>query len=93
VSFTFIDLKFEVVVFLPIYVHKQAKHNESLVEQQMIKVLAQTTNNAEQSNEQRKGGKFKCEHFTKFCCIIFCFSEFNLLSFVICFNVVELTLF
>jgi len=32
----------------------------------MIKVLAQPTNNAEQSNEQ-KGGKFKCEHFTKFC--------------------------
>jgi len=36
------------------------------MERQMIKVLAQPTNNAEQSNEQ-KGGKFKCEHFTKFC--------------------------
>jgi len=33
----------------------------------MIKVLARQTNNTEQFCGQRKGSKFKCEHFTKFC--------------------------
>jgi len=32
----------------------------------MIKVLARSTNTAKQFCGQRKGGKFKCEHFTKF---------------------------
>jgi len=41
-------LDFDVVVVLPIYVRKQAKRNESLMEQQMIKLLARQTNNAEQ---------------------------------------------
>jgi len=94
-SFTFGNLNFEAVVFLPICADKQAKHNESLVERQMIKVLARPTNNVEQFCGQRRGGKFKCQHFTKFCSglhEIFGFHEFNT-CFIICFNVVELILF
>jgi len=58
----------------------------------MIKVLARPTNNAEPFCGQRKGGKFKCEHRTKFCAglhEIFGFHSFNLsfLSFI--FNVTE----
>jgi len=55
---TFVNLNFVVVVFLRIYVHKQTKHHESLMERQMIKVVARPTNNAEQFFVQRKGGKF-----------------------------------
>jgi len=83
VSFTFTSLNLEIVFFLPIYAHKQAKHNESLVEQQMIKVLARPTNNAEQFCGQRKGGKCKCEQLTKFCAGLhesFGFIGFNLSS-------------
>jgi len=59
----------------------------------LIKVLARLTDNAEQRRGQRKGGKFKCEHFTKFWANlheIFHYHGFNLSSFVICFNVTEL---
>jgi len=81
------NLNFEVVVFLPIYACKQAKHNECLVEGQISKVLARPTNNMEQLFRGRKGGEFKCEQFTKFCT---CFHEifastnstFHFLSFV-----------
>jgi len=52
------NLDFDVVFFLPIYARKYAKHNESLVGWQMIKVIAGPTNNAEQFCGQRKGGKF-----------------------------------
>jgi len=77
------SLNLEVVFFLPIYAHKQAKHNESLVELQTIKALAQPTNNAEQFCGQRKGDKLKREHLTKFCSglhEIFGFEGFNLSS-------------
>jgi len=47
-------LDFEVVVFLPIYARKQAKHNEILVEWQMIKLLARPTNIPKQFCEQRR---------------------------------------
>jgi len=60
------NLHFEIVVFLSIYAHKQAKHNKSSVGRQMIKVIARQTNIAEQFCGQRNGGKSKCEHFTKF---------------------------
>jgi len=87
VLFTFINLTFEVVVFLHIYADRQTKHNESLVEQQMIKVLARATNHVEQFSGQRKGGTFKCGHFAKLCAglhEIFGFHELNshLLSFL-----------
>jgi len=62
----------------------------------MIKVVARPTNNKEQFCGLRTGGKFKCEHFTKFCAglhEIFDFHGFNISSFVICFHVVELILF
>jgi len=63
----------------------------------MIKVLAGLTNNAEQSCGQKKGGKFKCEHFTNFFLglhEIFGLGRItNLSSFVVCFNVVQLILF
>ena len=52
------NLDFVVVFFLPIYVRKQAKHNESLVERQMINVLAQPKNNAEQFCGQSKEANF-----------------------------------
>jgi len=55
----------------------------------MIKVLGRPTNNAEPFYEPTKGGKFKCEHRTKFCAglhEIFGFHGFNLSSFVICFQ-------
>jgi len=58
----------------------------------MIRELARP----EQFCGQRKGGKFKCEHFAKFGAglhEIFGFREFNLSSFVICFNVAELISF
>jgi len=90
------NLNFEVVVYLPIYARRQAQHNESWLERQMIKLLSRPTNNAEQFCGQRKGDKFKCDHFTKFCAglhEIFGFHEFNLSSLVICVNVVELILF
>jgi len=45
---------------------KQPNHNKGLVGQQIIKVLTGPTNNAEQFCGQKKAGKFKCEHFTKF---------------------------
>jgi len=50
-------------------------------------VLAQPTNNAGQFRGQRNGGKFKCEHFTKFCTgllEIFGLHGFRLSSFAIC---------
>jgi len=53
----------------------------------MINVLAQPTNNAGQFRGQRNGGKFKCEHFTKFCTgllEIFGLHGFRLSSFAIC---------
>jgi len=59
---------------------------------QLIKVLLQPTNKAEQFCGQRKGGKFKCEHITKFCDglhEIFGIQGFNLSSFVIFFNVID----
>jgi len=62
----------------------------------MIKVLARPTNNAEQFCGQRKGGTFKCEHFTKFfpgLHDIFGFRMTNLSSFAVGFNVVHLILF
>jgi len=63
----------------------------------MIKVLAGPTNNAEQFCGQKKGGKFKCVHFTKFfpgLHEIFGLHRItNLSSFVVCFNVVQLVLF
>jgi len=71
-------------------------NNEILMWRQMIKVFARPTNNAEQFCGQLKEGKFKCKHLTKFFVRlheIFGFHEFNLSSFVICFNVVELILF
>jgi len=43
-SFTFMNLNFEVVIFLPICARKQAKHNKRMVERQMIKVLARPNN-------------------------------------------------
>jgi len=39
-SFTFTNLDFEVVFFLPIYVRKWANYDEGLLGRQMIKVLA-----------------------------------------------------
>jgi len=62
----------------------------------MIKVLARATNNAEQLCGQSKGGAFKREHFSNFFAglhEIFGFHRTNLLSFVVCFNVVELFYF
>jgi len=53
----------------------------------MINVLAQPTNNAGQFCGQRNGGKFKCEHFTKFCTgllEIFGLHGCKLSSFAIC---------
>jgi len=54
----------------------------------MIKILAQPKNSAEPFRT-KKGGKFKCKHFTKFCATlheIFDLHGFNLSSFVICFK-------
>jgi len=71
----------------------QGNHNKSLVGRQMINVLARPTNNAEQLCGQSKGGTFKHEYFTKFFAglhEIFGFHRTNLLSFVVCFNVVQL---
>jgi len=62
----------------------------------MIKVLAQPTNNAEQFRGQRQGGKFKCEHFTKFCLGLdenFGLHRINISAFAVCFNVVQSILF
>jgi len=95
-SFTFTNLDFEVVFFLPIYVRKWANYDEGLLGRQMIKVLAWPTNNASQFYGQRTGGQFKCEHFTKFCASlheIFGFHGFNLSSFVVCLNMAGLILF
>ena len=53
----------------------------------MINVLVQPTNNAGQFCGQRNGGKFKREHFTKFCTgllEIFGLHGFKLSSFAIC---------
>ena len=53
----------------------------------MINVLAQPTNNAGQFRGQRNGGKFKCEHLTKFCTGLlemFGLHGFKLSSFAIC---------
>jgi len=53
----------------------------------MINVLAQPTNNVGQFCGQRNGGKFKCEHFTKFCTgllEIFGLHGCKLSSFAIC---------
>jgi len=55
----------------------------------MVEVLARPTNNAEQFCGRRKGKKFMCQHFTKFCAglhVIYWFHWFNL-------NGVELILF
>jgi len=46
-SFTFMNLDFEVVVFIPMCARISAKYDESQVRGQMIKVLARPTNNAE----------------------------------------------
>jgi len=85
-SFTFGNMNFEAVVFLPNCASKQAKHNESLVERQMIKVLARPTNNVEQFCGQRRGGKFKCQHSQNFALVSMRFlastSSTHLLSFV-----------
>jgi len=83
-------------VFLYLFTLTNRQNSEKLMRQQMIKLLARPTNNAEQFCGQRKEGNFKCQHFTKFCAAlyeIFDFHWFNLLSFVICFSVVELILF
>jgi len=65
--------------------------------QQMITVLARSTNNAQQFCVQRKGGQFKCEHFTKFFPGLHeIFSHHrtsNISSFVVCFSMVQLILF
>jgi len=77
------SLNLEVVFFLATFAHNQAQHNESLVELQMIKVLARPTNTTEQFCGPRKGGKCKCEQLTKFCPglhEIFGFNGFNLSS-------------
>jgi len=82
------NLNFEVVIFPRIRAHKQAQHNERLVERQMINELSRP----EQICGQTKVGKCKCEHFTKFCSglhEIFGLPVFYLSSFVVCFNVVE----
>jgi len=42
------------VFFLPIYARKQAKHNERLVERQMIKAIARQTNNEEHYVDKEK---------------------------------------
>ena len=58
--------------------------------------IARPTNNTEQLCGQRKGGKFKCEHFKKIFPgfhEIFGLHRTNLASFVVCFNVVQLILF
>jgi len=88
-------MDFEVVFFLPtdLRLQWQGNHNKSLVGRQMINVLARPTNNAEQLCGQSKGGTFKHEYFTKFFAglhEIFGFHRTNLLSFVVCFNVVQL---
>jgi len=62
----------------------------------MINVLARSTNNAEQFCGQRKGVKFKSEHFPKFFPgfhEVFRLHRTNFSSFVVCFNVVQLILF
>ena len=63
----------------------------------MIKVLARSTNNAEQFCGQRKGGKFKCENFTKFFPGLhgsFSFHRtINISSFVVCFIICFIILF
>jgi len=82
--------------YLPFYACKWGNHNKSLVGRQMKKVLARPANNAEQLCGQSKGGTFKREHFTKFFAglhEIFGFHRANLLSFVVCFNVVQLFYF
>jgi len=59
----------------------------------MINVLAQPANNAGQFCGQTKGGKFKCEHFIKFCTgllEIFGLHRFILSSFAI--KVIQQTL-
>jgi len=50
VAFTFMNLNFEAVAFyLSTLANRQnRKHNESLVDRKMLKVLAKPTNNAEQ---------------------------------------------
>jgi len=62
----------------------------------MIEVLARPTKDAEPFCGQRKEGKFKCENFKTFfpgLHEIFGLDRTNFSSFVVCFNVVELTLF
>jgi len=62
----------------------------------MASDIAQPTNNAENICGQKKGGKFKCEHFTNFfpgLHEIFGLNRTNLSFFVVCFNVVQLILF
>jgi len=90
------NLNVELVVFLPIFTLANRQNSKKLVGWQLIKVLARPTNNVEQFCGQRKERNFKCEHFTKQCTglhEIFGFHWFNLSSFTICFNVLELILF
>jgi len=62
-------LGFAVVVFphTTLANTQNSKHNESLLQRQMMKVLARPTNYAEQFRGQRKRGKLKWPHLTKFC--------------------------
>jgi len=57
----------------------------------MINVLALSTNNAQQSRGQRKRGKVKCEHCTKFFPGLYetfgLHRTSNISSFVVCFSV------
>jgi len=62
----------------------------------MIKVLARSTNNAEQFCGQRKEKNLSANTSQKFCAglhELIGFHRLNLSSFVICFNVVEFILF
>jgi len=83
------------VVFQPFYPCKQTKHNEGLSGMENDKSTC-TTNKQRGTILDKEKKQFKCKHFTKFCAglhEIFDFHGFNFSFFVICFNLVELTLF
>ena len=74
------------MIFLLFYARKQTKHNEGLAGRQMVKVLAQPTNNAEPF-WKKKGGNLSAntsQNFALVCMRFFTFtgSTFHLLSFV-----------
>jgi len=74
------------VVFLPFYARKQTKHNDGLAGRQMIKVLAQPTNNAEPFSK-KKGGNLSANTSQNFALVCMSFltftgSTFHLLSYV-----------